>query len=377
MVGAGAASQEDEYRRRIGALERELGELRPKVAELEKERNALARSAKDKDALIAAKDAEIAASNKRLNEAQTMVKNGAETITNLQGALQSANGNIEELKGTIAARDKDIAVLKDRVAELERELGRLQEELKNRVTIEETERFYEEKKQTEERVNAVALEIAATREALGGVLGKSEALSEEIKSLQNTAGKFDNLPDITKELADVRSGRDKAARERDLLKSRISELENVLAEVQRQMDAAQDEPRSVWQRGAARLFGFFNRTETQASRTPPPVVKIPAEMDASDDVVLPEEVEELGDEDAAAPIPIGEDELFGDAPPPNGAGVVVGALGRSETREVPDEGVDIGNMKTNVLPKVNNPAEKRREDNPDGRTVKKRRRFGR
>jgi len=363
----GAASPDPEFKRRITSLERELAELRPKTADLEKERNSLQRSVKEKDALVSAKDAELTAATSRLNEAQGLVKNGAETITSLQSALSTANHEIGELKGSIAARDKDIADLKAKITGLEQEIQKLNEEMKSRVTREETERFYTEKKAMEERISAIAIELAATREAFSLVLGRADALTAEIRGLQDKTGKFDSLPNITKELDIARKGRDAAAKERDsavkerdILKSRINDLESVVGEMQRSIETREEPPQSVWQRGAAKLFGLFSRSsETQAARTgAPPTVRNRGPFSASDDVVMPNQVEELGDDIPPEPIPVDDEELLGNPPPVStDEDTVVGKADAQPvgTKKVPDEGVEIGNMKTNVLPTVGKP----------------------
>jgi predicted nucleic acid-binding Zn-ribbon protein len=362
----GAASPDPELKRRITSLERELAELRPKTADLEKERNSLQRSVKEKDALVSAKDAELSAATSRLNEAQGLVKNGAETITSLQSALSTANHEIDEMKGSIAARDKDIAGLKAKITGLEQEIQKLNEEMKSRVTREETERFHTEKKAMDERISAIALELAATREAFSLVLGRADALTAEIRGLQDKTGKFDSLPDISKELDIARKGRDaagkerdSAVKERDVLKNRINDLESVVGEMQRSIETREEPPQSVWQRGAAKLFGLFSRSsETQAARTgAPPTIRNRAPVSASDDVVMPNQVEELGDDIPPEPIPVDDDELLANPPVSTDEDTVVGKADAQPvgTKKVPDEGVEIGNMKTNVLPTVGKP----------------------
>jgi len=362
----GAASPDPELKRRITGLERELAELRPKTADLEKERNSLQRSVKEKDALISAKDAELSAATSRLNEAQGLVKNGAETITSLQSALSTANHEIDELKGSIAARDKDIAGLKAKITGLEQEIQKLNEEMKARVTREETERFYAEKKAMEERISAIAVELAATREAFSLVLGRADALTAEIRGLQDKTGKFDNLPDVKKELDLARKGReaavserDTAVKERDALKARINELDSVVSEMQRSIETKEELPQSVWQRGASKLFGLFSRSsETQARAGAPPTVRQKGRLSASDDVVMPNQVEELGDDIPPEPIPVDDEELLANSPSTSTEeDTAVGKPGAQPvgTKQVPDQGVAIGNAKTNVLPTVNRP----------------------
>ncbi|MBN1807465.1 MAG: hypothetical protein JW909_00225 [Planctomycetes bacterium] len=343
-------SQDDaELKRRIGSQERELGELRTKTAEIEKERKTLARNLKDAEAMITAKDAEIGALNNRLNESRAEVKQVQENAANIHNALKEAGGEIQKMKHAAGEREKEVAGLKASIEALQQQVAGLNKDLETRATKEETERFYKDRAATEERFKQITTEVGATREALGGILGKAEALSSEIKGLQNEAGKFEELPDINSELQETLAAKNKAVKERDGLRGRIAELEGVLKEIRSQMETQDAEPQSVWQRGAQRIFGLFSRQETQATRTPPPVVAVDhgGTAGTDDDMIMPEDVEVLGEDLPPEPIPIVDDELLADEEEDTAAEE------NGRTGDAAGDGpVGVGEAKTSKLPRT-------------------------
>lgn len=310
----------------IAALKKELAAISERFEEVSKSRDKLEKTLSEKEALSNAKDAEIATLNTRLEHAEAEVTAANGALARTQAALGSAKDKVAQLENDGRQKDADIAALNQQITELNGKIGQLQAELETRVSREETERFKEEKKRTEEMVSNVSVEVAATREALSGILERAGALVSEIAALRDAAGKFDNLPDVLAELQAAKEAATKHRADAEAAACRLAAAEKKTHELTRQLQLLEQAARergeagSFLQRGAAKLLGLFGKhpqeTTAETTRTPSPVFdNAEGEPTFAADVVQPDEVADLGEEvPAPEPLPADNAPI---PPPPN------------------------------------------------------------